>query len=420
MPERFVTTLNAFEGTVFNQGTTDPDNIDVTISVDSAGTTIFSGASTTVSNVATYDSASFSIAGAFTPLGQATYGITATAEAASGNEEDPSDGTAVYNYTVTDSVMARDDGVTTATYRFNAQGYAGALFTMPVDGYLKAVEVELADIPTQVGDTIYAIVAPANGGVPDNNLAITGPPQLVQAGQSTYYLPLTVNFPVQPNSTWLIGIYKNDSIAIAASSFNYEQGFNFFSGATVSWIPSGVANTRFIRPIIASCSIFGVDLTSTPDNGSSNGTVSANIFNSSGLTFYLWDDPGNSTTQSVTGLAAGTYQVTVGDANGCSTTDTVVVGSNVSIDDQLQAGISQLEVFPNPSQGKVQLKLDLVKKAAVQLRLLDLSGREVLQQELSPAFSHQASLNLSSLSPGVYSLKVQTPTGSAVKQVVVK
>ena len=40
---------------------------------------------------------------------------------------------------------------------------------------------------------------------------------------------------------------------------------------------------------------------------------------------YLWDDPAGQTTQNATGLCAGTYCVTVTDANGCTSTSCVTV-----------------------------------------------------------------------------------------------
>jgi hypothetical protein len=46
---------------------------------------------------------------------------------------------------------------------------------------------------------------------------------------------------------------------------------------------------------------------------------------------YLWSD--GQTTQTATNLSSGTYYITITDANGCSATDTAIVGgqSNVSV-----------------------------------------------------------------------------------------
>ena len=76
--------------------------------------------------------------------------------------------------------------------------------------------------------------------------------------------------------------------------------------------------------------------------GQANGEVSVSAVGGTGAYTYLWDDAGASTTASVTGLAAGTYNVTVTDAQGCTETvastitdeaagtATTVVDNNVS------------------------------------------------------------------------------------------
>ncbi len=61
-----------------------------------------------------------------------------------------------------------------------------------------------------------------------------------------------------------------------------------------------------------------VTTTDATCNGSCNGT--ATVTPSGGTTpyTYAWNDPGNQITQTATGLCAGTYSVTVTDANGCT------------------------------------------------------------------------------------------------------
>src|SRR6185369_3784070 len=51
-------------------------------------------------------------------------------------------------------------------------------------------------------------------------------------------------------------------------------------------------------------------------NGGSNGDATANPAGGSGGNTYLWSN--GQTTQTATGLSAGTYTVTVTDNNGCS------------------------------------------------------------------------------------------------------
>ena len=59
-----------------------------------------------------------------------------------------------------------------------------------------------------------------------------------------------------------------------------------------------------------------VTLTNDATCGNMDGTATVNVTGGMGNLTYLWDDPAGQTTQTATGLAAGTYTVTVTDATG--------------------------------------------------------------------------------------------------------
>lgn len=67
--------------------------------------------------------------------------------------------------------------------------------------------------------------------------------------------------------------------------------------------------------------------TSTPVScpGGSNGTATASMTPQTGSISYLWNDPAAQTTQTATGLAAGTYTCTVTSSSGCLGTVVVTV-----------------------------------------------------------------------------------------------
>lgn len=68
-------------------------------------------------------------------------------------------------------------------------------------------------------------------------------------------------------------------------------------------------------PTGLSATISGTDVDC---NGNCNGTATVTPSGGTLGYTYLWDDPGAQTTQTATGLCAGTYSVTVTDANGCT------------------------------------------------------------------------------------------------------
>ncbi|MCA6365242.1 MAG: gliding motility-associated C-terminal domain-containing protein, partial [Bacteroidetes bacterium] len=64
--------------------------------------------------------------------------------------------------------------------------------------------------------------------------------------------------------------------------------------------------------------------------GNNNGSVSATATGGTGVLTYLWT-PGNFTSPTVGSLAAGTYNLTVTDANGCTATASATVGNSSTI-----------------------------------------------------------------------------------------
>ncbi|GAB4248432.1 MAG: hypothetical protein Kow0079_00510 [Vicingaceae bacterium] len=62
-----------------------------------------------------------------------------------------------------------------------------------------------------------------------------------------------------------------------------------------------------------------------------DGIATANPIGGTAPYSYSWSDPSNQTTQTATGLCAGTYGVTVTDSNGCSVTDSVTITNLITI-----------------------------------------------------------------------------------------
>jgi hypothetical protein len=78
-------------------------------------------------------------------------------------------------------------------------------------------------------------------------------------------------------------------------------------------------------------------------NGDANGTATVTAAGGTGTLTYLWDD--GQTTASATSLVAGTYNVTVTDANNCSTTESVTITEPTV----LTSSVTSLDVSCNGS-----------------------------------------------------------------------
>jgi subtilisin-like proprotein convertase family protein len=92
----------------------------------------------------------------------------------------------------------------------------------------------------------------------------------------------------------------------------------------------------------------------------------------------------------------------------CQTVSTITAVQN--------AGLLQgIEVFPNPSTGVFEVKLDNAQRGVITLRVTDAVGRTVITQTLRKnTAAFQQKLDLSGLRTGVYNLHLDMPTGSTV------
>ena len=156
--------------------------------------------------------------------------------------------------------------------------------------------------------------------------------------------------------------------------------------------------------------------TSTPDNGTGNGTASANA--SGGVPPYSYAWSNGATTEKATDLDTGVYVVTITDSFGCSVTDSVEVGSNVSIDDLLNAGINSIDLFPNPTNGVIQVAIELFRPQTIDLAIFDMKGQKMMTIPSFNGTRYESTISLAKLSAGIYMLKVSTDQGQAYKRIV--
>ena len=94
-----------------------------------------------------------------------------------------------------------------------------------------------------------------------------------------------------------------------------------YTSSTCATVPGTASDTSWVTGVSAS-----VTISSTPDICSAGiGSATANPTGSAPFT-YLWPSVGNATTQTVNGLYAGTYQVQITDAMGCTASASVTIG----------------------------------------------------------------------------------------------
>jgi hypothetical protein len=166
------------------------------------------------------------------------------------------------------------------------------------------------------------------------------------------------------------------------------NGCNTTASSTITAANPIVITVDTIYPEVLSTQ-GGIDITATGGSGVAN-------------LRYTWNT--GATTDDLTGLVAGTYDVTVTDVTtGCQQvlTGIVVPYQLPNSIDQLE-DLSSFELYPNPTSGMVWVTMNLSKSTTVQLSVTNIAGQ--LVQEFAPneQLEQNYAIDLSNYPSGVY------------------
>lgn len=147
-------------------------------------------------------------------------------------------------------------------------------------------------------------------------------------------------------------------------------------------------------------------------SGQNNG--SASVSTSGGTPGYSYAWSNGAQTAAVTGLAPGTYTLTVKDANGCESQSSITIESSTSI---TAIQTFYLKVYPNPANEVVYIELpDNI--LLEQFRLTDVIGRIVnVETEYN---NHRLTIQTASLAAAVYEISIRTNAGNVKQKLIVE
>lgn len=229
------------------------------------------------------------------------------------------------------------------------------------------------------------------------------------------------------------GVGQTTAFAISAHRFVSEYAYEWQPANTLSSFtdPNPIAvppvSETYILTATDACgnsrsdtvsvqvSNMEVDFVNTTDDGTGNGTSTAEVTDGIAPYTYLWSN--GDTTSTATNLAAGSYTVTITDAIGCTTTDSTDLFLTNLGD---LAGISHFDVYPNPNTGIFHVELELIDRSDITLSVYDSKGQKLYGKVELSKLSFEKEIRLQNLSQGIYLLQVQTQTGSAYKRLVIR
>ncbi|MCC7303789.1 MAG: T9SS type A sorting domain-containing protein [Bacteroidia bacterium] len=143
-----------------------------------------------------------------------------------------------------------------------------------------------------------------------------------------------------------------------------------------------------------------------------NGSATAIVSGGSAPYTFVWSN--SQTNMTATSLCQGTYTVLVTDAQGCTASATVTIGCITGLDDEDVNG-QELSLFPNPAHSALFISV-LNHTGEVKVEIYTVIGEKVLSSSILVGAGESEWVNISSLRPGVYLLKIQKGSTSLVKK----
>jgi len=152
---------------------------------------------------------------------------------------------------------------------------------------------------------------------------------------------------------------------------------------------------------------------STGSNGAINLTVSGGTPNYN----YSWDN--GETTQNLTGLAPGTYMVTITDGFGCTLMESVTVPAITAIE-QLVTHLTVLNIYPNPFSHSATIEFTLSGPEQVSVHVMNVVGELVYTEQHGSlgSGSHKIKVAGEGLVPGIYFVKIQFGESAVTRKVI--
>lgn len=131
-----------------------------------------------------------------------------------------------------------------------------------------------------------------------------------------------------------------------------------------------------------------------------------------GFSSYVWSD--GSTTQSISVTAPGIYWVTVEGGNGCTFTDSITISIPVAVGQSI--AMDAFTLSPNPASHQLVITGNEVFRQALQFRLLDVQGRELIEKRFNGSGMKSYTIDLGNVNPGMYFIQMFTQEGNFVKR----
>jgi hypothetical protein len=149
-------------------------------------------------------------------------------------------------------------------------------------------------------------------------------------------------------------------------------------------------------------------VTSSDVTESGGGSITVEAAGGTGtLSYILGDSISVNQTGEFTGLEPGDYKVYVTDINECGPDSTDVITIENIIDGINDADYASLEIYPNPSTGKLNVSFELKRQNDVLIEVINTMGQIVFSETYKTSGKNfKEIIDLNGLPAGLYFFKL--------------
>lgn len=319
----------------------------------------------------------------------------------------------------------------------NFTSYTAQSLLVTLNDEVTIVECKMYPNSGGVVEVQFRPVAPTTGPVISKTVTVAAP----SSPGMPVIVPIDMTIPAgtyqmgASNASTVGGLLRNGSNAnypygtndfiITGSTFGAAYYYYYYDIVVSTGVPCQIdADSIMLYPNPNSAQAVFTDDVATGNGLTATGfTVNFDATGSSGTAFN-WNfgdgNTGTGITTSHTYNTNGTYNVTLVVDGACgqdSVTQTITIAGIGTEDIELA---QRLDVFPNPTNGLVNVSFDLESARDVYMRVLSPVGQVMFQEhygKTAGAFRH--AIDLGGFAKGVYLLQIETERGIVTRRIVV-